>query len=160
MKRLLGLLACSIFIYPQLVVAGASQADINIDFGRFAGFWVYEGCEKENVKSKCWFVIEKKKELYGDQEYFSYANQRVVPAKVDALERLCGEFKYTTGFTVTNLPNKAICIKVIGAGDKAELYYPVGYAGYGTYKIVKSSKEQFMKRVDERSKKLLKDTNW
>lgn len=160
MKFPLFLLACGVFIYPQLVVASASQADVNIDFGRFAGFWVYEGCEKENVNSKCWFVIEKKKELYGDREYFSYANQRVVPAKVDALEKLCGSFKYTTGFTVTNLPNKAICIKVIGAGDKAELYYPVGYAGHGTYKIVKSSKEQFMRRVDERSKKLLKETNW
>lgn len=140
--------------------AEVTQADINLDFGRFAGFWVYEGCEKQNTTGKCWFIIEKKKELYGDKEYFSYANQKAIPAKAEILDKVCGDFKYTTGFTVSNLPNNAICIKVIGAGDKAELYYPAGYTGHGTYKIVKSSKEEFMRRSAEKFKNMRKDTNW
>ena len=140
--------------------AEITQADVNLDFGRFAGFWVYEGCEKENINSKCWFIIERRKELYGDQEYFSYVNQRAIPAKAEVLERSCGDFKYTTGFTVTNLPNKSICIKVIGAGDKAELFYPAGYTGHGTYKLIKSSKDEFMRRSKERTENMRKATNW
>ncbi|WP_236424410.1 hypothetical protein, partial [Pseudomonas syringae] len=92
--------------------------------------------------------------------YFSFAMQKAIPAKAEVLEKICGDFKYTTGFTVTNLPDKAICIKVIGAGDQAELYYPIGYTGHGTYKISKSSKEEFMRRNDEKSKKMLKDGNF
>lgn len=140
--------------------AEITQADVNLDFGRFAGFWVYEGCEKENINSKCWFIIERKKELYGDQEYFSYANQRAIPAKAEILDKSCGSFKYTTGFTVTNLPNKSICIKVIGAGDKAEIFYPAGYTGHGTYKVTRSTKVEFMRRVDAQSESLLKRGNF
>lgn len=140
--------------------AEITQAEVNLDFGRFAGFWVYEGCEKQNISGKCWFIIERKKELYGNKEYFSYAMQKAIPAKAEVLEKICGDFKYTTGFTVTNLPDKAICIKVIGAGNQAELYYPVGYTGHGTYKISKSSKDEFMKRSDERFKNMRKNTNW
>jgi len=140
--------------------AEITQAEVNLDFGRFAGFWVYEGCEKQNISGKCWFIIERKKELYGNKEYFSYAMQKAIPAKAEVLEKICGDFKYTTGFTVINLPDKAICIKVIGAGNQAELYYPVGYTGHGTYKISKSSKDEFMKRSDERFKNIRKNTNW
>ena len=140
--------------------AEITQAEVNLDFGRFAGFWVYEGCEKQNISGKCWFIIERKKELYGNKEYFSYAMQKAIPAKAEVLEKICGDFKYTTGFTVTNLPDKAICIKVIGAGNQAELYYPVGYTGHGTYKISKSSKDEFMKRSNERFKNMRKNTNW
>lgn len=140
--------------------AEITQAEVNLDFGRFAGFWVYEGCEKQNISGKCWFIIERKKELYGNKEYFSYAMQKAIPAKAEVLEKICGDFKYTTGFTVTNLPDKAICIKVIGAGNQAELYYPVGYTGHGTYKISKSSKDEFMKKSDERFKNMRKNTNW
>ncbi|KPB28466.1 Unknown protein sequence [Pseudomonas syringae pv. syringae] len=121
---------------------------------------MYEGCEKQDISGKCWFIIEKKKELYGNKEYFSFAMQKAIPAKAEVLEKMCGDFKYTTGFTVTNLPDKAICIKVIGAGNQAELYYPVGYTGHGTYKISKSSKEEFMKRSDEKLKNMRKNTNW
>lgn len=139
--------------------AEVRQADVNLDLGRFVGFWVYEGCEKQDINGKCWFIIEKKKELYGDKEYFSYANQRAIPAKAEVLEKVCGDFKYNTGFTVSNLPNSAICIKVIGAGDKAELYYPAGYTGHGTYKIIKSSEAEFMRRVNENSDSLRKRAN-
>lgn len=149
----------SSLLLATVAKAETTQADINLDFGRFAGFWVYEGCEKQNINGKCWFIIEKKKELYGNKEYFSYAMQRAIPATSEVLEKVCDNFKYTTGFTVTNLPDKAICIKVIGAGDKAELYYPVGYTGHGTYKISKSSKEEFMKRVNEESESSRKKAN-
>ncbi|WP_439852362.1 hypothetical protein [Pseudomonas syringae] len=100
-----------------------------------------------------------KKELYGNNEYFSYGTQKAIPAKAEILSRECGDFSYTTGFTVTNLPNKAICIKVLGAGDEAELYYPVGYSGHGVYKIRKSSKGEFMKRAKEEDASSIKRNN-
>ncbi|AVB23806.1 hypothetical protein L6218_25535 [Pseudomonas syringae pv. syringae] len=160
MKAMTSSMILSSLLFATVAEAETTQADINLDFGRFAGFWVYEGCEKKDISGKCWFIIEKKKELYGNKEYFSFAMQKAIPAKAEVLEKICGDFKYTTGFTVTNLPDKAICIKVIGAGDQAELYYPIGYTGHGTYKISKSSKEEFMRRNDEKSKKMLKDGNF
>lgn len=160
MKAMTSSMILSSLLFATVAEAETTQADINLDFGRFAGFWVYEGCEKKDISGKCWFIIEKKKELYGNKEYFSFAMQKAIPAKAEVLEKICGDFKYTTGFTVTNLPDKAICIKVIGAGDQAELYYPIGYTGHGTYKISKSSKEEFMRRSDEKSKKMLKDGNF
>ena len=160
MKAMTSSMILSSLLFATVAEAETTQADINLDFGRFAGFWVYEGCEKKDISGKCWFIIEKKKELYGNKEYFSFAMQKAIPAKAGVLEKICGDFKYTTGFTVTNLPDKAICIKVIGAGDQAELYYPIGYTGHGTYKISKSSKEEFMRRSDEKSKKMLKDGNF
>jgi len=160
MKAMTSSMILSSLLFATVAEAETTQADINLDFGRFAGFWVYEGCEKKDISGKCWFIIEKKKELYGNKEYFSFAMQKAIPAKAEVLEKICGDFKYTTGFTVTNLPDKAICIKVIGAGNQAELYYPIGYTGHGTYKISKSSKEEFMRRSDERSKKMLKDGNF
>ncbi|MCU1741716.1 hypothetical protein ACRZ5O_27370 [Pseudomonas protegens] len=160
MKAITSSMILSSLLFATVAEAETTQADINLDFGRFAGFWVYQGCEKQNISGKCWFIIEKKKELYGNKEYFSFAMQKAIPAKAEVLEKICGDFKYTTGFTVTNLPDKAICIKVIGAGDQAELYYPIGYTGHGTYKISKSSKEEFMRRSDEKSKKMLKDGNF
>ncbi|MFV2948993.1 hypothetical protein [Pseudomonas japonica] len=153
------MLVLAYFFLSYPANAETTQADVNLDFGRFAGFWVYEGCEKENINGKCWFIIEKKKELYGDQEYFTYVNQRAIPAKSDVLEKICADFKYTTGFTVTNLPNKAICVKVIGAGDKAELYYPAGYTGHGTYKIIKSSREEFMRRSNSEDRSAIERAN-
>ncbi|MCK9711714.1 hypothetical protein LT706_09230 [Pseudomonas syringae pv. syringae] len=160
MKAMTSSMILSSLLFATVAEAETTQADINLDFGRFAGFWVYEGCEKQDISGKCWFIIEKKKELYGNKEYFSFAMQKAIPAKAEVLEKMCGDFKYTTGFTVTNLPDKAICIKVIGAGNQAELYYPVGYTGHGTYKISKSSKEEFMKRSDEKLKNMRKNTNW
>lgn len=160
MKAMTSSMILSSLLFATVAEAETTQADINLDFGRFAGFWVYEGCEKKDISGKCWFIIEKKKELYGNKEYFSFAMQKAIPAKAEVLEKICGDFEYTTGFTVTNLPDKAICIKVIGAGDQAELYYPIGYTGHGTYKISKSSKEEFMRRNDEKSKKMLKDGNF
>lgn len=160
MKAMTSSIILSSLLFATVAEAETTQADINLDFGRFAGFWVYEGCEKKDISGKCWFIIEKKKELYGNKEYFSFAMQKAIPAKAEVLEKMCGDFKYTTGFTVTNLPDKAICIKVIGAGNQAELYYPVGYTGHGTYKISKSSKEEFMKRSDEKLKNMRKNTNW
>ncbi|AUZ48804.1 hypothetical protein [Pseudomonas orientalis] len=160
MKAMTSSMILSSLLFATVAEAETTQADINLDFGRFAGFWVYEGCEKKDISGKCWFIIEKKKELYGNKEYFSFAMQKAIPAKAEVLEKICGDFKYTTGFTVTNLPDKAICIKVIGAGDQAELYYPIGYTGHGTYKIIKSSKEEFMRRSDEKSKTMLKDGNF
>ncbi|WP_122672929.1 hypothetical protein [Pseudomonas viridiflava] len=160
MKAITSSMILSSLLFATVAEAETTQADINLDFGRFAGFWVYQGCEKKDISGKCWFIIEKKKELYGNKEYFSFAMQKVIPAKADVLEKICGDFKYTTGFTVTNLPDKAICIKVIGAGDEAELYYPVGYTGHGTYKITKSSKDEFMRRSNEKSAKMLKDGNF
>ncbi|MBP6954886.1 hypothetical protein A7D21_24440 [Pseudomonas sp. AP19] len=160
MKAMTSSMILSSLLFATVAEAETTQADINLDFGRFAGFWVYEGCEKKDISGKCWFIIEKKKELYGNKEYFSFAMQKAIPAKAEVLEKMCGDFKYTTGFTVTNLPDKAICIKVIGAGNQAELYYPVGYTGHGTYKISKSSKEEFMKRSDEKLKNMRKNTNW
>lgn len=160
MKAMTSSMILSSLLFATVAEAETTQTDINLDFGRFAGFWVYEGCEKKDISGKCWFIIEKKKELYGNKEYFSFAMQKAIPAKAEVLEKICGDFKYTTGFTVTNLPDKAICIKVIGAGDQAELYYPIGYTGHGTYKISKSSKEEFMRRNDEKSKKMLKDGNF
>lgn len=160
MKKILKPIAfTSISLLSIGVKAEVTQADVNLDFGRFAGFWVYEGCEKKDTNEKCWFIIEKKKELYGEKEYFTYANQKAIPAKTEVLKNVCADFKYTTGFTVSNLPNKAICVKVIDAGEKAELYYPVGYTGHGTYKIVKSSEAEFMRRVDENSDSLRKRAN-
>lgn len=160
MKAMTSSMILSSLLFATVAEAETTQADINLDFGRFAGFWVYEGCEKKDISGRCWFIIEKKKELYGNKEYFSFAMQKAIPAKAEVLEKICGDFKYTTGFTVTNLPDKAICIKVIGAGDQAELYYPIGYTGHGTYKISKSSKEEFVRRNDEKSKKMLKDGNF
>ncbi|RMR35659.1 hypothetical protein ALP87_00965 [Pseudomonas syringae pv. coriandricola] len=160
MKIITNSMVLSCLLLATSAKAEITQAEVNLDFGRFAGFWVYEGCEKQNISGKCWFIIERKKELYGNKEYFSYAMQKAIPAKAEVLEKICGDFKYTTGFTVTNLPDKAICIKVIGAGNQAELYYPVGYTGHGTYKISKSSKDEFMKRSDERFKNIRKNTNW
>ncbi|MFO2461881.1 hypothetical protein OOJ96_05510 [Pseudomonas sp. 15FMM2] len=160
MKIIANSMVLSCLLLATSAKAEITQAEVNLDFGRFAGFWVYEGCEKQNISGKCWFIIERKKELYGNKEYFSYAMQKAIPAKAEVLEKICGDFKYTTGFTVTNLPDKAICIKVIGAGNQAELYYPVGYTGHGTYKISKSSKDEFMKRSDERFKNMRKNTNW
>ena len=142
MKIIANSMVLSCLVLATSAKAEITQAEVNLDFGRFAGFWVYEGCEKQNISGKCWFIIERKKELYGNKEYFSYAMQKAIPAKAEVLEKICGDFKYTTGFTVTNLPDKAICIKVIGAGNQAELYYPVGYTGHGTYKISKSSKDR------------------
>jgi hypothetical protein len=140
--------------------AEVTQADTNLNFGRFAGFWVYKGCEEANTRKNCWFIVERKKELYGDNEYFSYAMQRAIPAKSQTLKTVCDSFNYNTGMTVSNLPNNAICIKLNAAGDEAELYFPKGYTGHGTYQIKKSSKEEFMRRVDERSDELRKKTNW
>lgn len=160
MKIIANSMVLSCLLLATSAKAEITQAEVNLDFGRFAGFWVYEGCEKQNISGKCWFIIERKKELYGNKEYFSYAMQKAIPAKAEVLEKICGDFKYTTGFTVTNLPDKAICIKVIGAGNQAELYYPVGYTGHGTYKISKSSKDEFMKKSDERFKNMRKNTNW
>lgn len=159
MKNIVKWVAISFVVFSAGAKAEVTQADVNLDFGRFAGFWVYDGCEKENINKKCWFIIEKKKELYGNKEYFTYAMQRAIPARSEVLEKVCDNFKYTTGFTVTNLPDKAICIKVIGAGDNAELYYPVGYTGHGTYKISKSSKDEFMKRANAESEFSRKKAN-
>jgi len=140
--------------------AEVTQADANLNFGRFAGFWVYEGCEEKNVRKTCWFIVERKKELYGDAEYFSYAMQRAVPAKAEVLKNVCDSFNYNTGMTVSSLPRNAICINLIGAGSEAELYFPKGYTGHGTYRIKKSNKEEFMRRADERSKAMMKKGNW
>lgn len=160
MKRTLkSILFTTFALFSIGASAEVRQADVNLDLGRFVGFWVYEGCETQNVNGKCWFIIEKKKELYGDKEYFSYGTQKAIPAKAEVLEEVCGDFKYTTGFTVSNLPNNAICVKVIGAGDKAELYYPVGYTGHGTYKITKSSKEEFMRRSKAEDASAIKRNN-
>lgn len=140
--------------------AEVTQADANLNFGRFAGFWVYDGCEEKNVRKTCWFIVERKKELYGGNEYFSYAMQRAVPAQAGVLKSVCDSFNYNTGMTVSSLPRNAICINLIGAGDEAELYFPKGYTGHGTYRLKKSSKEEFMRRVDEKSDELRKKTNW
>ncbi|MCF5439991.1 hypothetical protein GIV92_26675, partial [Pseudomonas syringae] len=65
MKNIMKWVAISFVIFSAEANAEVTQADVNLDFGRFAGFWVYDGCEKENINKKCWFIIEKKKELYG-----------------------------------------------------------------------------------------------
>lgn len=140
--------------------AEVTQADANLNFGRFAGFWVYDGCEEKNIRKTCWFIVERKKELYGKNEYFSYAMQRAIPANADVLKSVCDTFSYNTGMTVSNLPRNAICINLIGAGDEAELYFPKGYAGHGTYRLKKSSKDEFMRRADEESDRIMKKSNW
>lgn len=141
--------------------AEVTQADVNLVLPRFAGYWTYEGaCEKENVNGKCWFILEIKKELYGDKQYFSYGMQRAIPAKAEVLEKECGDFNYNTGFTVSNLPNVGICIKLNDKNDKAELYYPPGMTEHGTYKLVRSNKQEWMSRINKEEKESLKKANW
>lgn len=154
--------AFATFLTSSLAQAEITQADINLVLPRFAGFWTYEGlCEKENVKNKnCWFILEIKKELYGEQKYFSYGMQKAIPAKTEVLKANCGDFSYNTGFTVSNLPDLGICIKLDDKNNKAELYYPPGMTEHGTYRLVRSTEGEWRKRTHEEDKESLKKANW
>ncbi|MCF5398198.1 hypothetical protein GIV98_26685, partial [Pseudomonas syringae] len=54
MKAMTSSMILSSLLFATVAEAETTQADINLDFGRFAGFWVYEGCEKKDISGKCW----------------------------------------------------------------------------------------------------------
>lgn len=86
--------------------------------------------------------------------------QKIIPAKAEVLQKDCGEFPYTTGFTTTNLPNKAVCVELVGA-NQARFFYPKGMTENGlAFNMLKSSKTEFMRRVDEKNKERLKNVNF
>jgi hypothetical protein len=140
--------------------AEMSQSDVDINFKELDAFWLQERCKESNVDAKCWIPIENKKDLYGGTSSMYLGMQKIIPAKADVLQNDCGEFPYTTGFTTTNLPNKAVCVEFVGA-NQARFFYPKGMTENGlSFNMLKSSKTEFMRRVDEKNKERLKNVNF
>lgn len=140
--------------------AEMSQADVDINFKELDAFWLQERCKESNVDAKCWIPIENKKDLYGGTSSMYRGLQKIIPAKAEVLQKDCGEFPYTTGFTTTNLPNKAVCVELVGA-NQARFFYPKGMTENGlAFNMLKSSKTEFMRRVDEKNKERLKKANF
>lgn len=140
--------------------AEMSQADVDINFKELDAFWLQERCKESNVDAKCWIPIENKKDLYGGTSSMYLGLQKIIPAKAEVLQKDCGEFPYTTGFTTTNLPNKAVCVELVGA-NQARFFYPKGMTENGlAFNMLKSSKTEFMRRVDEKNKERLKKANF
>ena len=44
MNKMIMWVAIGFSIFSAGARAEVIQADVNLDFGRFAGFWVYDGC--------------------------------------------------------------------------------------------------------------------
>lgn len=140
--------------------AEMSQSDVDINFKELDAFWLQERCKKSNVDAKCWIPIENKKDLYGGTSSMYLGLQKIIPAKAEVLQKDCGEFPYTTGFTTTNLPNKAVCVELVGA-NQARFFYPKGMTENGlAFNMLKSSKTEFMRRADAKAAERKKNVNF
>lgn len=137
---------CILFLFLSLPAhSEMSQADVDLNYKELGAFWLHERCKESNVDGKCWIPIDVRKDLYAKKENLYLGVQKLMPANAEVLRKDCGKFPYTTGFTTTNLPNKAVCVELVGA-NQARFFYPAGMIEHGTYSLFKSSKDEFNRR--------------